>query len=112
MDEKIIWSIVFVLIVMILCILKPNIGRIFLGFFYLVMAIGINIVNAFTDPQPTIQMGQASLLLFYRTFFTQVVSKAPVLFILLVAIFEIVMGLLILDKHKNVKLGFVGTTLF
>ncbi len=49
MDEKIIWSICFVLFLIILCIVKPNIGRIFLGIFYLIMAIGINIVNAITD---------------------------------------------------------------
>jgi hypothetical protein len=55
MDEIIIWSIVFVLFVIILCIAKPNIGRIFLGIFYLIKAIGINIVNAFTNPQSTVQ---------------------------------------------------------
>lgn len=112
MDEKIIWSIGFVLIVVILCLSKPNMGRIFLGVFYLVMAIGINMVNAFTNPQSTIQMGEASLLDFYRTFFTDVVSKAPVLFILLVALFELIMGLLILNKHNRVKLGLIGTSIF
>jgi len=112
MDEKIIWSIVFVLIVMALCIAKPNIGRIFLGIFYLIMAIGINIVNAFTNPESTVQMGEASLIGFYRDFFTIVVSKAPVLFILFIALFEITMGLLILNKHKKVKLGLIGTALF
>jgi len=112
MDEKIIWSIGFVLIVMVLCVVKPNAGRIFLGIFYLIMAIGINIVNAISNPQTTVQMGEASLFDFYRTFFTDVVSKAPALFILLVALFEITMGLLILNKHKNVKLGLIGTSVF
>ena len=112
MDEKILWSIGFVLIVIILCIAKPNIGRIFLGIFYLIMAIGINIVNAFTNPQSTIQMGEASLFNFYRSFFSDVVSKAPVLFILIVALFEIIMGLLILNKHQKVKLGLIGTSIF
>jgi hypothetical protein len=54
MDEKIIWSIGFVLIVMILCLIKPNAGRIFLGIFYIIMALGINGVNAFTNPQSTV----------------------------------------------------------
>lgn len=76
MDEKIIWSIGFVVIVIILCIVKPNIGRIFLGVFYLIMAIGINFVNAITNPQTTIQMGEASLFCVYREFFSVVVSKA------------------------------------
>lgn len=112
MDEKIIWSIGFVFVIMIFCYLKPNAGRIFLGIFYLVMAIGINIVNAITNPQMTVQMGEASLLVFYRTFFTEIVSKAPALFILAVAIFQITMGLLILNKHQKVKIGLIGTILF
>lgn len=60
MDEKIIWSIGFVLVVILLCVLKPNAGRIFLGFFYLIMAIGVNGVNSFTNPQSTVQMGTES----------------------------------------------------
>lgn len=112
MDQKIIWSIVFVLIVMILCYVRPNIGRIFLGIFYLIMAIGINIVNAITNPQATVQMGEASLLGFYRTIFSEVVSKAPSLFILAIALFEIIMGLLILNKNQWVKYGLIGTTIF
>ncbi len=112
MDEKIIWSIGFVLVVMILCYLKPNIGRIFLGFFYLIMALGVNTVLAFTNPQSVVQMGEGSLIEFYRTFFSNVVSVAPSPFILLVAIFEIIMGILILNKHIKVKLGLIGTTIF
>ena len=112
MDEKIIWSIGFVLVVMILCYIKPNIGRIFLGFFYLIMALGVNTVLAFTNPQSIVQMGEGSLIEFYRIFFSNVVSLAPIPFILLVAIFEITMGLLILNKYQKVKLGLIGTTIF
>ena len=112
MDEKIIWSIGFVLVVMILCYVKPNIGRIFLGFFYLIMALGVNTVLAFTNPQSIVQMGEGSLIEFYRIFFSNVVSLAPIPFILFVAIFEMTMGLLILNKHQKVKLGLIGTTIF
>lgn len=112
MDEKIIWSIGFVLIVILLCILKPNIGRIFLGIFYLIMAIGINLVNAITNPLSTVQMGEASLLKFYRVIFSEIVSRAPEFFIIVIALFEIIMGLLILNKHKKVKLGLIGTSIF
>lgn len=112
MDEKIIWSIGFVLVVMILCYVKPNIGRIFLGIFYLIMAIGINLVNAITNPQSTVQMGEASLFEFYRTIFSDIVARAPVFFILVIVFFEITMGLLILNKHRKVKFGLIGTTIF
>ncbi len=76
------------------------------------MAIGINFVNAITNPQSTVQMGEASLIEFYRTIFSEVVSKNPVLFILLIVLFQITMGLLILNKHKYVKYGLIGTTIF
>jgi hypothetical protein len=112
MDEKILWSIGFVLVVVILCIAKPNAGRIFLGIFYLVMAIGINLVNAVTNPLSTVQMGEASLLSLYRTFFSDIVSKAPVPFILAIALFELIMGVLILGKHRQVKTGLLGTSVF
>ncbi len=112
MDEKIIWSIGFVLVVMILCYVKPNIGRIFLGFFYIIMALGVNAVLAFTNPQSIVQMGENSLIEYYRIFFSNVVSLAPIPFILVVAIFEITMGLLILNKHRKVKMGLIGTTIF
>lgn len=112
MDEKIIWSIGFVLVVMILCYLKPNIGRIFLGFFYIIMALGVNTVLVFTNPQSIVKMGEGSLIGFYRIFFSNVVSLAPIPFILLVAIFEIAMGLLILNKHLKVKFGLIGTIIF
>lgn len=112
MQERIIWSIVFVSIVVALCILKPNIGRIFLGIFYLIMALGINVVNAITNPLSTVQMGEASLLELYRLIFSEIVAKAPALFILAVAFFQITMGLLILSKHKKVKLGLAGASVF
>jgi hypothetical protein len=112
MDDKIIWSIGFVLVVMILCYVKPNIGRIFLGIFYLIMAVAINIVNAITNPETTVQMGEESLLAFYRTIFTDIVSRAPSLFILAIAAFQIIMGLLILNKHDKVKIGLIGTIVF
>lgn len=112
MDEKIIWSIGFVLVIIILCLVKPNMGRIFLGIFYLIMAIAINMVNAVTNPQSTVQMGEASLLELYRILFSEIVSKAPAFFILVIALFELIMGLLILTKHKKVKVGLIGTSIF
>lgn len=112
MDEKILWSIGFVLVVMIISVLKPNAGRIFLGVFYLIMAVGVNCVNAFTNPQSTVQMGAESLIPFYRTLFNDFVSVAPSFFILIVALFQIIVGLLILNKHKKVKLGLMGASIF
>jgi len=41
----IIVSTIFVLAVVVLCLAKPNAGQIFLGLFFLVMAIGVNITT-------------------------------------------------------------------
>ena len=41
----IIVSKIFVLAVVVLCLAKPNTGRIFRGLFFLVMAIGVNITT-------------------------------------------------------------------
>jgi hypothetical protein len=98
--------------VVFLCIIRPNAGRIFLGFFYLLMAIGVNLVNAVKNPLSTVQMGEDSLFSFYRTFFSEVVSLAPSIFIIIVVIFQISMGLLLLGKHKSVKIGLIGASLF
>lgn len=112
MDPKLIWSLGFVAFVVGLCLLRPNAGRIFLGIFYLIMATGVNTVLAFTDPKSVVLMGEGSMLEIYRAFFTKVVATAPVLFILAIVLFQLTMGFLILNKHKKVKTGFIGTIIF
>ena len=44
-------SAVFVVSVVALCIAKPNAGRIFLGLFFLAMALGVNGAFVLTGPQ-------------------------------------------------------------
>ena len=55
-------SVIFVLAVIVLCLAKPGVGRIFLGFFYLAMAIGVNIVTVLTNPQSYVEMGKDSFI--------------------------------------------------
>jgi hypothetical protein len=105
-------SSVFVLAVVILCLSKPNAGRIFLGFFFLLMALGVNGAFTFGNPQAYVNYAGGALIPFYRQIALQVVSINPFVFGLLLMVFEIVMGLLLLHKHKSVKVGLVGTMLF
>ena len=51
MVTPIIVSSIFILSVVILCLAKPNAGRIFLGLFFLIMAIGVNGSFTFSNPQ-------------------------------------------------------------
>lgn len=105
-------SSIFVLAVVVLCLAKPNSGRIFLGIFFLVMALGVNGSFTFGNPQAYVDYANGALIPFYRTITVSVISISPFLFGLLLMAFEITMGLLLLHKHKSVKIGLLGTMLF
>lgn len=105
-------SIIFVLAVVVLCFAKPNAGRIFLGLFVLVMALGVNGSFTFGNPQAYVDYAEGALIPFYRDLVVPVVSISPFLFGLLLMTFEITMGLSLLHKHKSVKIGLIGTMLF
>jgi uncharacterized membrane protein YkgB len=108
----IIVSSAFVVAVVILCLTKPNAGRIFLGLFFLVMAIGINGSFMFTNPQAYSEYASGALIPVYRGIALAVVRLNPVLFGLLLMAFEIAMGLLLLHKKRSVRIGLIGTMVF
>lgn len=108
----IIISSMFVLAVVVLCLAKPNAGRIFLGLFFLLMAIGVNGYFTLANPHGYIEYASGALIPFYRDVALAVVRLNPVLFGWLLILFEVVMGLLLLHKDQSVKLGLVGTVLF
>jgi hypothetical protein len=107
MQQLIVWA-VFCLLVLVLCLVRPNAGRSFLGIFFLVMAIGVNVVTVLVDPNSYIGLGADSYIPLYRWVFTNLVTLAPLLFVLPVAAFEIAIGLLMLSKGKYVKWGLIG----
>ena len=99
-------SAVCFLIVLALCALRPGAGRIFLGVFYLVMAIGINVVLVVVAPHQFVALGTAAPLVPpYAWFFEQAVARSPALFGLLAAAYEVAVGLLLLGRGRWVKWG-------
>lgn len=112
MSTSMLVSIVFVLLVVIFCFAKPNAARIFLGFFFLTMALGVNGSFTFGNPQAYLDYANGALIPFYRTVTVSVISVSPFGFGLLVMAFEITMALLLLHKGRAVKLGLLGTMLF
>ena len=102
----------FILAVVILCLTKPNAGRIFLGLFFLVMAIGVNGSFTFSNPQAYVEYASGALIPVYRNIALTIVELNPVIFGLLLMAFEIAMGLLLLHKGKSVKIGLMGTIVF
>jgi hypothetical protein len=111
MQQLIIWA-VFSLLVLILCVLRPNAGRVFLGLFFMVMAIGVNVVMVFVDPDSYIGLGADSFISLYRWAFTNLVALAPPLFVLPIAAFEITIALLMLSRGRYVKWGLTGGIVF
>lgn len=108
----IIVSCVFVLAVIMLCFFKPNAGRIFLGFFFLVMAIGVNGSFTFGNPQGYVEYASGALIPLYRDIALAIIGLNPVIFGSLLMLYEITMGLLLLHKQKSVKIGLIGTIVF
>ena len=108
----IIVSSLFVLAVTILCLAKPNAGRIFLGLFFLVMAIGVNGSFTFGNPEAYVDYASDALIPLYRDLALRIVELNPVVFGLVLMAFEITMGLLLLHKGKSVKIGLIGTMIF
>ena len=105
-------SSVFVVAVVILCLIKPNTGRIFLGLFFLAMALGVNGFFTFAYPQGYVDYASAALIPLYRDVALAVIELSPVGFGLLFIVFEIAMGLLLLHKRRSVKYGLIGTMVF
>ena len=85
---------------------KSNILRIIFGLFYLAAAV-FNFTYTLRQPQPLDWFAENALIPFYKDFILSVVVPNSDLIILLVVVFEIVVGVLILSKRIFVKAGLV-----
>jgi len=111
--EQLIPSAVFSLLVLVLCHLRPNAGRIFLAIFFLVMAIGVNVVLVFVAPAQFVALGtDEALVPLYHWFFENVVAIAPPLFGLLAAAYELTIALMMLSGGRYAKWGLIGGIVF
>ena len=111
--EQLITSAVFSSLVLVLCLLRPSAGRIFLGTFFLVMAIGVNVVLAFVAPDQFVALGtEEPLVPLYLWFFENVVALAPPFFGLLAAAYEVTIALMMLSKGRYAKWGLIGGIVF
>jgi hypothetical protein len=111
--QQLITFAVFSLLVLLLCLVRPGAGRIFLGIFFLVMAIGVNVVLVLISPDLFVGLGTDDALIpLYRWFFENIVAVAPSLFGLLAAAYEVTIALLMLSKGRYVKWGLIGGIVF
>lgn len=103
----------FSLLVLVLCLVRPNAGRIFVGIFFLAMAIGVNMVLVFVAPDLFVALGTNDALIpIYEWFFENVVALAPPFFGLLVAAYEVTIALMMLSRGRYVKWGLIGGIVF
>ena len=106
-------SLVFYLFVLVLCLARPGAGRIFLGIFFLIMAVGVNVVIALLSPDLFVGLGaNAPLVPAYGWFFENVVATAPPLFGLFAAAYEITIGLMMLSGGRYARWGLIGGIVF
>jgi hypothetical protein len=104
---------VFCLLVLLLCLVRPYAGRIFVGIFFLIMAVGVNVVLLLVAPDQFVALGtDAPVVSLYRWFFENVVALVPPLFGLLAAGYEITIALMMLFKGRYVKWGLIGGIVF
>lgn len=104
---------IFSLFVLAGSLLKPNWTRYFIGFFFLVMALGVNLTMLLTDPSMYPQAGAAALLPLYRWFFTVVLAAAVIPFVIALIVFEISVGAtILLGRGKWVRYGLIAAALF
>jgi hypothetical protein len=79
------WS-AFCVLVLLLCLIRPYAGRVFVGVFFLVMALAVNVVLVLVAPEQFVALGtDAPVLPPYEWFFENVVAVAPPVFGLLAA---------------------------
>ena len=112
MEQLIPW-LTFCAAFLVFSLIRPNGARIFIGTFFIVMALGVNALLSFMAPDVFVSIGTAEPLIpFYAWFFQYVVVVVPPVVGLVAAAGEIGVGLLILSRGRRVKLGLIGAIVF
>ena len=112
MQQMVPW-LIFCVLFLGFCIWKPLAARMFIGLFFIVMAIAVNWVLSLAAPDLFVGLGaNAPLLSFYEWVFTDVVARAPQAVGILAGVGEIVLGVLMLSKGRWAAVGLVGAIAF
>jgi hypothetical protein len=110
--ETIVWTAVC-LVALGLALWRPEAGRLVLGIFFISMAVGVNVVFVLAAPGGFVDLGtSAPLLPPWGWVFAHVVAKAPAVFGLLVASYQVTIGLMMMKGGRWGSLGLVGGIVF
>jgi hypothetical protein len=111
-QQTIIWA-AFCLVALGLALWRPDAGRLVLGIFFISMAVGVNVVFVLAAPDGFVDLGtRAPLLAPWGWVFEHVVAKAPAVFGLLVASYEVTIGLMMMKGRQWGSPGLVGGIVF
>jgi hypothetical protein len=112
MQQMVPW-LIFCVLFLAFCTWKPLAARMFIGLFFIVMAIAVNWMLSFAAPDLFVGLGaDAPLLTFYEWVFTDVVARAPQAVGIPAGVGEIVLGVLMLSKGRWAAVGLVGAIAF
>jgi hypothetical protein len=112
LQQTLVWAFVCVA-ALGLCLWRPSRGRVVLGIFFILMAVGVNVVFVLVAPDDFVKLGtDAPLIPLYRWGFEHIVAKAPALFGLLAAAFEITVGFLLIKDGRRTEWGLIGGIVF
>lgn len=105
-------GLIFSSVIIILSIFKPDVCRFFLGFFFIVMGLGVNLTFVITQPYFVYQYGMSAWVPLFRDLTESVIGLNPVLFGVLLIIFEVLTGLVLLGKGFRPYLGIISASVF
>jgi hypothetical protein len=99
--QQLVPAMLFYVLILAPCLARPAAGRVFVGIFFMVMAIGVNVVLVLVVPEQFVALGTDDALVpLYRWFFKNVVALAPPVFGLLAAAYEVAIALMMLSKGR------------
>jgi hypothetical protein len=102
----------FALALIVLCWRLPKAGRAIIGLGF-VAAAAFNIVSVLTNPQGYVQgFGPQALFSFYENFINDPFAADPAMFVLPIAVGQLIIGLLMFFRGIWFKLGLAGGTIF
>jgi hypothetical protein len=111
-QQTIIWA-AFSLVALGLSLWRPGAGRLVLGIVIICSAVGVNVVFVLAAPDRFVDLGtSAPLLSPWGWVFEHVVGRAPAAFGLLVASYEVTIGLMMMKGRQWGSLGLVGGIVF
>ena len=98
----------FCLVALGFALWRPDAGRVVLGLFIIIMAVGVEVVLVLSSPDGLVDLDTTAPLLSPWWVFVHVVAKAPATFSLLVASYGVAIGLMMMKGGRWGSLGLVG----